>query len=566
MVSTPAPAPTPGPPGRVLLRLAGVLTQLTCGVCLLIGTIGLVLVQQNKVGSTAAVVAWLVTAMAGLVFGGLIYRGGVISMLVAAAIDASFGVILVALELGTLRQLLKILPASDVDSIGDALNVAGFVMAGAGVLCLIALPQGVRFARWFRDAAATRTAMSTARGFPPPVPAYGSVLIIPAEEAPASRRRLYMVLGGLAIGVGAGVGVLVSAPPRPLETELTTPPLTTPPPQTPPPQPPPSAGSGSGLAGTGTGSNPPPPEVSAPGSSAPPVVAVDAGVARDARAAEVRPADTVQRLLVAQRAALAKADRKAIAALVAPSVFGFGLDADEVAEGRDAVTSQLIVDLGELPPRGFTITSTALAIGQERDHAWIAEELEVSAVGRPSRTLAISELAAMINGTWQVVAIHWATPVADAIAQRRAILKTLPMPRPITDRHDGTVELDRAVRAAFASRAAFADARSERPDAFNYGSGGERAHGGAGIKRIFTRLKAQIHLRDGARVADGSAWDPAQRTAPWIGWAAVNVDFTARTRAATDVTQTFRVLAIMLKEGNAWKIVQTQWSNGGPIR
>jgi len=36
--------------------------------------------------------------------------------------------------------------------------------------------------------------------------------------------------------------------------------------------------------------------------------------------------------------------------------------------------------------------------------------------------------------------------------------------------------------------------------------------------------------------------------------------------AATDVTQTFRVLAIMLKEGADWKIVQTQWSNGGPVR
>ena len=143
------------------------LTQLTCGVCLLIGTIGLVLVQQNKTGSLAAVAAWLVTAMAGLVFGGLIYRGGVIAMLIAAAIDASFGVILIALEYDTLRQLLKILPASDVGTIGDALDVAGFTMAGAGGLCLIAVPQGLRFARWFRDAAATRTAMSTARGFPP---------------------------------------------------------------------------------------------------------------------------------------------------------------------------------------------------------------------------------------------------------------------------------------------------------------------------------------------------------------------------------------------------------------
>ena len=54
------------------MRLAGVLTQLSCGACLLIGTIGLVLVQQNKTGSIGPVAAWLATAMAGLVFGGLI--------------------------------------------------------------------------------------------------------------------------------------------------------------------------------------------------------------------------------------------------------------------------------------------------------------------------------------------------------------------------------------------------------------------------------------------------------------------------------------------------------------
>ncbi|MBC7973402.1 MAG: hypothetical protein H7138_00340, partial [Myxococcales bacterium] len=109
-------------------------------------------------------------------------------------------------------------------------------------------------------------------------------------------------------------------------------------------------------------------------------------------------------------------------------------------------------------------------------------------------------------------------------------------------------------------------AGSERADAFNYGSGGERVQGGATIQRIFTKLKARIRLHDGVRVADGSAWDPAQKTAPWIGWAVANVDFTSRTRAGTDVTQTFRVLAILIQEAGAWKIVQTQWSNGGPIR
>jgi hypothetical protein len=39
-----------------------------------------------------------------------------------------------------------------------------------------------------------------------------------------------------------------------------------------------------------------------------------------------------------------------------------------------------------------------------------------------------------------------------------------------------------------------------------------------------------------------------------------------KTRAATSLTHTFRVLAILLLEDGAWKIVQTQWSHGGPIR
>src|SRR6185295_890460 len=161
------------------------------------------------------------------------------------------------------------------------------------------------------------------------------------------------------------------------------------------------------------------------------------------------------------------------------------------------------------------------------------------------------------------------------------------------DHRDGSAELDRAVRVAFMNRLLFARASSERADAFNLGSGGERARGGAAIKRVFGRLKAQIRVRDGARIVDGSAWDPAQRAAPRIGWAALNVEYTAAprlapaaaaaepagsdatpdsesgsasARAPAEITQTFRVLAIMLKDGADWKLVQTQWSNGGPFR
>jgi ketosteroid isomerase-like protein len=534
-VATPSPVAA-RPPGRAVLRLAGVLSQLSCGVCLLIGTIGLVLVQHNQAGSLGAVGAWLATAMAGLVFGGLIYRGGVISILVAAAIDVGFGVILIAIEYATLRQLLRILPASDVTMISDGLDAAGIGMLGAGALCLVALPQGVRFARWFRAAAATRTAMSTARGFPPPaVSVYGSAYVIPAEDHPASRRRLYMVLGGIAIGVGAGVGVLVSSTgPASPAVDRRTPPV--------PPAPPAAAA----ALGSSAIQASPPPEAD-PGSPAEAV-------------------GSVQQLIAARRDAIARGDIQALADLVAPAAFGFGIDADEVAEGQAQLAAQLARDLGEPPAGGFTVESKALSIGGDRGHAWIAEDLELSAAGHEPRQLAISELAAVIDGRWRVVALHWATPVADATAERLAILHTLPRPQALVDRHDRPEDLDRAARAAFASRAAFAEAHSQRADAFNYGSGGERAQGGVAIKRIFRKLRAQIRIRDGVRVFAGSLWDPAQQAEPWIGFAALNVDFTAKTRAATDFTQTFRVLAILIKEDTAWKIVQTQWSNGGPIR
>ena len=564
-VAAPGSPPTPRPPGRALLRIAGVLTQLTCGACLLIGTIGLVLVEQNKTGGVASVAAWLVTAMAGLVFGGLIYRGGLVSMLIAAAIDAGFGIVLVAFDHDHLRRLLKILRPSDVAAIHDGLGIAGFVMIGAGALCLVALPQGIRYARWFRDAAATRNAMSTARGFPPPpVPVRSSAFIIPAEDQPRSRRRLYIALGGVAIGVGAGIGVLVSSTrtvgpareprepaavtwPGPNRPTAPRPAIGAEPPRSPePPRRDPPAAQGAAVqAHDARGSSEPGPRV--------------------ATVVTVKPVGTVQDLVLAEHAAIARADRAQLAGLLAAGAFGFGVAAGELAEGRDAVVAQLVHDLGDPPSGGFAVESRAIAIGEDRGHAWIAEQLEIAS-GRDARSFAIGELAAVVDGSWRVVALHWAAPVDDATAERLAILSRLPVPARIADRHDGAGELDQAVRAAFAGRAAFAEAHSERPDAFNYGSGGERAHGGAGIKRIFSKLRAELRIHDGVRVATGDAWDPAQKAAPWIGWAALNVDYTTRTRAATEVTQTLRVLAILVKEDRAWKIVQTQWSNGGPIR
>jgi hypothetical protein len=606
-----------------------VLTQLSCGACLLIGTIGLVLVEQNRTGGVGSVAAWLVTAMAGLVFGGLIYRGGLVSMLIAAAIDGGFGLLLATFDHETLRRLLRILGATDVDAIHGALGVAGFAMIGAGVVCLVALPHGIRYARWFRDAAATRTAMSTARGFPPPpVPVRTATYIIPAEEIPGSRRRLYTILGGVAIGVGAGIGVLVSStrddapaesrsaavagpgsvrdvgsgktastparpatdPARPTATPIdpARPTVTSIDPARPATDPARPAVAATDPARPATDPARPsiaaidparptsdparlggPPDAGVADAGAAHVEATVAPLATAKRPARVEPAiapiATVQELVLVQHRAIARVDRKALGGLIAAEAFGFGTDAGDIAEGRDGVVAQLVRDLGDPPAGGFTVESKAISIGEDRGHAWIAEQLEVGGAGREARSFAVSELAAVIDGNWQVVAMHWATPVDDATAQRLAVLSKLPGPARIVDRHDGPAEIDQAVRAAFASRAAFAEACSERADTFNYGSGAERAHGGA-VKRIFSRLKADIRVHDGVRVVGGGAWDPAQTAQPRIAWAALNVDYTAKTRADALVTQTFRVLAILLKEGRGWKIVQTQWSNGGPIR
>jgi hypothetical protein len=431
----------------VLLRVAGALTQLSCGACLLIGTIGMVLVEQNRTGGVVPAAGWLVAAMAGLVFGGLIYRGGLVSMLIAAAIDAGFGIVLVTFEHDSLRRLLAILPASDVAAIGDALHLAGVAVLGAAAVCLVALPQGIGYARWFRDAAATRSAMSTARGFPPPpVPVRSSAYIIPAEDRPAARRRLFLVLGGVAIAVGAGIGVMVSstgdgdAPPA-AGTEA-------------------EAAAAHGRAGAAA-QHPAITLVESGARSEPrldAVVVVDAGApgdapadVEDARAAgaggtgigvTVTPIRTVGDLILARRAAVARADRQALAGILAAGAFGFGIDADELAEGRDAVIAQLARDLGDPPAGGFTVESRSLAIGGDRDHAWIAEQLDVAAVGRVPRSFAVTELAAVIDGTWQIVALHWATPVDDGTAERLAAQGRLPAPRAIPDRQDGAGELD----------------------------------------------------------------------------------------------------------------------------
>jgi len=689
-VSTSASPADEAPPRRFLLRPAGVLTQLSSASCLLLGTIALVLVQQNKSGGTGLVIAWAIGAMAGLVFGGLMARGGLFSVLAGAVLVGTFGTVLLVIDYDALRSILRLLPESDVEMIADVLVGAAIVMVSTAALCLASIPQALRYGRALRDAEAeaeqaassasfaqampvarvtvppgpgastgelvqrysvpslrpaaggsfgqpasaphgpTRpgvpavqaagdsgaqtkpsapavlpgppagygapgagdpyqpppahggppgpgeyvdplqphipTAASTARGWAPsPARTTTTLILRPKAEETRSRRRVYFILGGLAVGVGAGVGVMVSSTASKAPAAQTT---TTG-----------SAGTGSAASGrTGSGSatptastttapTMPAPPTPGPGSgSAEPVSGSATGSAGSAAPTVATPDVPIRSFLAAQRDAIAKADAHGLVEHVAPTAFAFGINAEDVAEGRVAIEAMLANNLGDAPPDGFTVTSKYLQVGELRDHAWIAEELELVGGDAPRR-IAITQLAAFQGGKWTTVALHWGEPVPDAVAERRAILGNMPRPGIVPNKADGGGDLDKAVRAAFASRTAFVDARSERDDAFNFGSGpGERSTGGVAIKRLFSRLRSELKLDGGARVVAGSTWDPAQRDAPWIGFAAFNADYTYKSRAATDLTQTFRVLAILIREGDAWTIVQTQFSNGGPVR
>ena len=565
-----------------MLRLAGVLTQLICAAALLLGTIAFVLVQQNNSGGSAYVIAWASAALVGLVFGGLMGRGGMISLIGCAVLDAAFGIVLLALDNAVLRGLVRVLPASDVDMIAGILVGAGAAMLAVAALCLLAIPQAVRYARWLRDEATReesaaqsmaqpyptgqlrpaqmpRYTLSQASGMhvlPPPnaglEPASStnkgwtphtakiSVWNMPAAtpEEKRSWRRLYFALAGFAIGFGAGIGVLVSSAQK-------------------------SGRSGEKIvvevvADAGA---------TARADTTPAVDAAEGPVGAGGSAEDDKRAPSVQMLVQAQRVAIANGDIAALAATLAPGAVGFGVDADEIGEGRDALAAFVTRDLGEVPENGFNVEAKFSTFGEHGNHAWIALELEVDAPGISERRFTITELAYMKDGQWSVLAWHWAVPVPDATAEKLAILGTLPAPKPVADVSTAPKDVEAAVRAAFASREAFADARSERNDGFNFGSApNERIKGGTAIKKLFSRIKADIRVHDGMRIAAGDTWDPAQKSAPEIAYALANVDFTTKTKAATDLTQRFRVLAIFLKEGSAWNIVSTHWSHGGPIR
>src|SRR5204862_6929362 len=84
---------------------------------------------------------------------------------------------------------------------------------------------------------------------------------------------------------------------------------------------------------------------------------------------------SVQTLIQTQRVAIASGDYATLVGTLAPSAIGFGVDADELGEGREALRAHVVHDLGDPPANGFTVVEKLATSGEANGHAWIALEL-----------------------------------------------------------------------------------------------------------------------------------------------------------------------------------------------
>jgi hypothetical protein len=563
------------------LIAAGTLTQAIGGVCLVLALASVPVAHDLRSGMSG-VVASIVGALAAIVCGTLVWRGRLIPLALAAGLDVGFGI---GLPRGgsAIGAMLRILPAEDVHAAETLIMIGAVLMFIAAAVCIAAVPTALRLRQWARDeiakAAASSAFAASPAGVitPPPTFAVGTAPAgEPLDEVPTRERprleRGSMPLpapaptqppvgspdpGGTLKGVGAiklmptqvirvdapgrgkpfvivgvavtliaiGIIVITAATRGSKEHDQAV-----------------AMATGSSRTILG-GSDDEPAASTPPG----PAAAADAAAATappaDAASAAAPVEDFVPRFHTALQAATA-AD---LGALFDTNAFAFGVEAHDLAEGRDAVVAQLREDVGEAPAKGFEVAAKFTQLASDGDVGWLAEELKVG-----TKTFVITAVLGRTAGTWTIGALHWAQAMPNDMAYRMARDGDLAVPDAIPDAHDDSA-LATAMRTAFASRPSFVDARSTRADAFNFGSAsGERLKGGEAIKKVFGRIKATIRLHDSVKV--GMLGDRG-------GWGVANVDFTDADKDGTEVTQTFRVLAAWVKEDAGWRIVQTQWSN-----
>ncbi len=551
-------------PSRALLIAAGLLTQLIGATCFVLGLASIPVVHDLK-GGMSGVAASVIASLAAIVCGTLVWRGRLIPLALAAGLDVGFGI---GLPRGgsAVGAMLRMLPASDASTAETLVMIAAITMFVAAILCVISVPSALKLRQWAREEI---DAASSAVGMPAPSTHGHQMPMGPVDEVAPTRERPRFsqmplpaqpeeprpggtlrgfsaqklmptqvlnigvpkrgakpaIIVGVAVTmIAIGIIVISAAVGSSAEDVFA------------------KSGSGDEVTSVISGS------ANTPTINPPPKNARDAGVTvaiiDDDDAAEAPPAippadDFAERF----HAALGKASAAELAPLFDAEAFAFGVEANDLSEGRDAVVAQLRADLGGPGEVGVKFAHT----GSDGDSAWLAEELRIG-----GKTFVVTAALAVRDGVWVIAALHWGEAMPNATAYKLAREGNLGIPDVIPNTNDGS-ELAKVMQTAFASKPSFVDARSTRPDAFNFGSAsGERLKGGESIKKIFGRIIAVIRLHDAVKVGVLGAKG---------GWGVANVDFTDADRDGTEVTQTFRVLAVWVKEAAGWRIVQTHFSN-----
>lgn len=544
------------PPSRLLLVLAGGLTQLAGAAYLILGLASLPIANELH-GGVRSVAVSILAAVATVVCGTLVHRGKMVAIALSVGLTVGLGVALVR---GTtaIGALLHLLPATAAENIAMVGSIAMFIAAS---LCIFAIPIALRIRAWARqglelhadpagvgaaepappnDGDADQTASESTSQSDPDKPdqtlrGVGRARV-PATQIIHLRRRsksaFIIIVAASLVAVGVGVMAVMSGS---SSTEVIK------------------------MSSTDTARADAPapaielPRQSLPGSAAPSGSAAlpgETGATDDAQANAPAPVPTtpsIDDLVAAFHAAIAKPESEDLGKLLDSNVFAFGVGAQDVAQGKAAVMTILRKLIGGDAAAALDVSARFTQTGHEGQVGWFGEELRVG-----ETTFVVSVAAGLRGDAWTIFALHWALAMPNDTAHRLAYSGRLEMPDSIPNGIYDT-PLAKAMIMAFSSRPAFVAARSVRPDALNFGSApGERMIGET-IKRMFAQLKAKIRLHDAV-----NAGPIGERG----GWGAANVDYTDVDKAGHEVTQIFRVLVVWLREGDQWRIVQTQWSNG----
>ena len=530
-------------PSRALLIAAGVLTQLIGITCLVLALASIPIVIDTRSGMSA-IGASIIAALAAIVCGSLVWRGRLVPLARAAGLDVGFGI---GLPRGNsaIGAMLRMLPTNDAQAAENLVLVAAVLMFMAAILCVLAVPSALKLRQWAREeqsathppldeAAPTRERPRLGEPYRPAPFRSGNTLqgLVPIKIMPTqvlhvgapSRGKPALIIGVALTLIAIGI-IVISAASGSKEDIIATSE--------------PKAGSGevtSVISGSAGSSH----IVSGAGSGGDDrSVTVDAGAA----VGEEPEQPTALAFMSRFHDAVGAASAKDLAVLFDSTAFAFGVQANDLAEGRDAVVAQLREDVGGGGPVSVRFTH----LGQDGDVAWIAEDLKVG-----EKPYVMTAVLGLREGVWTIAALHWAEAMPNATAYKLAREGELAVPDVIPNATDSS-PLAAAMRTAFASKPSFVDARSTRADAFNFGSApGERLKGGDAIRKIFGRISATIHLHDAVKV--GTVGERG-------GWGVANVDFTEADKDGTQVSQTFRVLAAWVKEDAGWRVVLTQWSN-----